>query len=153
MTKIKKVGKKILHVLAWVVIIGDILLVGMVAFWLVYPYNLPTVKEPIPIENENHVIAIGEPIKMTLIINKPQDMTPTIVAHNITCNDGNLVTLSSTGKTMPKGSYTIHSSSYVLPPKVAKGATCKFNFINTYKLNPLRSETVTWSSEEFVVRQ
>lgn len=149
----KQVIKKTLHVLAWVIIFGNIFLIGMVAWWLIHPYGLPQITQPMPIENENKTIAIGEPIKMTLRVDKPREMTPAISQRNLTCNDGNLVTLAGGIIPIPIGNYTIHSSNYILPPKVAKGSICKFNFVNTYKLNPLRSETITYSSEEFKVAQ
>ena len=144
--------KKLLHCIGWVIIVGNLLLIGMVAWWLLHPYGLPQIAQPMPIENPNNEIAIGEPIMMTLKVEKPRDMTPTVSQRNLTCNDGNLVTLAGGTSTIPTGSYTIHSSNYVLPPKVAKGSVCKFNFVNTYKLNPLRSETITYSSEEFLVK-
>lgn len=125
----------------------------MVAWWLLHPYGLPQITQPMPIENENKTIAIGEPIKMKMEISKPRDMTPSVSQRNLTCNDGNLVTLAGGTTQIPTGSYTIHSSNYTLPPKVAKGSICKFNFVNTYKLNPLRSETITYSSEDFKVKE
>lgn len=146
--------KKIFHCLAWVAIIGNLALIGLVAFWLIHPYPLPTITQPIPILNENKEIAIGDPIKMKLEVNKQREMKPTTITRNITCNDGNLVTLANISvQDLPKGSYTLISDKFILPPKVAKGSTCKFNFINTYKLNPLRSETTKYSSEQFKVKE
>lgn len=144
--------KKILHILGWVVIFGNLALIGLVAWWLLHPYGLPQITQPMPIENENNEIAIGEPIRMKLEINKPRDMQPTVVQRNLTCNDGNLVTMAGSPVPTPVGNYTIHSENFILPPKVAKGSTCRFNFVNTYKLNPLRSETETYSSEYFLVK-
>ncbi len=142
-----------MHFLGWFIIFGNLFLIGIVAWWLIHPYTLPDVKEPIPIENENKVVAIGEPIKMKLQVNKPREMAPTTISRNITCNDGNLVTMTAVTQDLPTGVYIKHSENFVLPPKVAKGSTCKFNFQNTYKLNPLRSETVIWSSEDFKVKE
>ena len=144
--------KKILHYLAWVAILGNLFLVVLAAFWLYYPYALPYVQQPIEIQNPNKEIAIGDPILMKINVSKPNDFTP-VSQHNITCNDGNLVTLSSSAKNLPKGEYTINSSNYILPPKVRKGAECQFNFINVYQLNPLRTETAVWSSEVFLVKE
>lgn len=144
--------KTILHYLAWVAIIGNLILLGLVAFWLIYPYKLPYIEQPIEILNPNKEIAIGEKIVMRINVSKQNDMTPT-TAHNLTCEDGNLVTLSSSPKTLQKGQYTIISDRYTLPAKVNKGAICKFNFINNYQLNPLRNETVIWSSENFKVKE
>lgn len=148
----RPICKTILHYFAWVAIFGNIFLILLTGFWLYYPYQLPYVEQPIKIENPNKEIRIGEPILMTIHVSKPNDITP-VSQHNITCNDGNLVTLAGGAVPIPTGSYTIHSSNYILPPKVAKGSICKFNFVNTYKLNPLRSETITYSSEEFLVKQ
>jgi hypothetical protein len=145
--------KKILHILGWVVIFGNLALIGLVAWWLLHPYGLPQITQPMPIENENNEIAIGEHIRMTMEVTKPRDMTPSVSVKNLTCNDGNLVTLAGGITPIPTGSYTVHSSNYILPPKVAKGSTCRFNFVNTYKLNPLRSETITYSSEDFKVKE
>jgi|APGre2960657404_1045060.scaffolds.fasta_scaffold12679_4 hypothetical protein len=144
--------KKILHCAGWIAIFGNLLLIGLVAFWLIAPYKVPVVEEPIPIENINKTIAIGEPIEMLLKVEKHKELSP-IVQHNITCTDGNLVAMASSPKVIPTGKYTIHSKNFILPPKVAKGATCQFNFINTYKLNPLRSQTEMWSSEQFKVKE
>lgn len=143
--------KKVIHFIGYAIIVGNLLLIGMVAWWLLHPYTLPAIKEPIPIMNENKIVAVGEPIKMKLQINKPREMAPTSINRTISCNDGNLVTMTALAQDMPTGSYTTHSENFILPPKVAKGSTCKFNFQNTYKLNPLRSETVIWSSEDFRV--
>ena len=144
--------KKILHILGWVVIFGNLALIGLVAWWLLHPYTLPQIKEPIPIENTDKIVAVGEPIRMKLQIDKPREMAPTSINRTISCNDGNLVTMTALAQDMPTGHYTIHSENFILPPKVAKGSTCRFNFVNTYKLNPLRSETETYSSEYFLVK-
>lgn len=142
--------KRALHYLAWIAIIGNIFLILLTAFWLYYPYQLPYVEQPIEIENPNKEIRIGEPILMTIHVSKPNDIVP-VSQHNITCNDGNLVTLTSSARNLPKGEYTINSSNYILPPKVLVGSECQFNFINVYQLNPIRTETVKWSSEQFKV--
>lgn len=149
----KQVCKKFLHYFAWVAIIGNLLLIGLVAFWLIYPYQVPEIKQPIPIMNSDKEIAVGDNIRMKLAVDKHNDMTPSVVAHNITCTDGNLVTMAAKARTLPKGSYTIDTNNYILPPKVAKGATCQFNYVNTYKLNPIKSVTTTYSSEQFKVKE
>lgn len=143
--------KTILHYLAWVAIVGNIFLILLTGFWLYYPYKLPYVQQPIEILNENKEIRIGEPIKMKLYVSKQQELISSS-RPNITCNDGNLVTLAPATKTLPKGEYSFETEAYTLPPKVSIGSMCKFNFVNTYDLNPIRSETVTWSSGEFKVK-
>jgi len=146
----KKATKETLHVLAWIAIIGNICLILLIGFWKLWPYQLPYVQQPIEILNENKEIRIGQTIKMKLYVSKPKyivsESYPTI-----TCTDGNLVTLSPASLTLPAGEYIFESNTYVLPPKVATGSTCQFNFNNNYQMNPIRNEPVTWSSEQFKV--
>lgn len=142
--------KIILHYLAWVIIIGNLLLLGLVGWWLWYPYQLPNVEQPIEINNPENKIAIGEVISMTLRVSKPVSLVSRS-QPNITCEDGNLVTLSNSSKTLPVGEYVLKSDNYILPPKVNVGAVCKFNFVNTYQVNPIRTEIIIWSSELFTV--
>ena len=146
----KKATKELLHVLAWIAIIGNICLILLIGFWKLWPYHLPYVKQPIPILNENKEIRIGQVIKMDLYVSKPEYMVSESYP-TITCTDGNLVTLSPANLTLPTGEYIFKSETYVLPPKVAVGSTCQFNFNNVYQVNPLRTEPVTWSSEQFQV--
>lgn len=142
--------KNILHYLAWFIILGNLFLIGLVIFWLLYPYRLPYIEQPIQINNPDKKVAINQTINMTLRVSKPVDIVA-ISQPNIICNDGNLVTLSNNSRTLPKGEYIIEVNSYILPSKVSVGVVCKFNFVNTYTLNPIRSQTVVWSSEQFTV--
>lgn len=134
---------------------GFILVTGtLFAFhWAYYVYidgySLPSVTQPIEILNEDNEIKIGEPIKMLLKIDKPEQI-PIIDADNyITCTDGNLVTLTSNPTTLPVGYREITSDRYLLPNKVLIGATCHFVFQTSYQVNPYVVETTTWTSEPF----
>lgn len=142
--------KKTLHVFAWIAIIGNICLIILIGFWKLWPYQIPYVKQPIEIMNENKEIRIGEVIRMKLYVSKPKYLVSNSLP-TITCSDGNLVTLAPSSLTLPRGEYVYESETYVLPPKVAVGAECQFNFNNYYQLNPVRNEPVTWSSEQFKV--
>lgn len=144
--------KKIFHFLGWAIIIGNLFLIGLVAFWLLYPYKISDVKEPIEVLNENKIITIGEPIKLKIEVNKPNDYVP-VSQRFITCRDGNLVTLASSSLNLPKGQYTIFSDNIILPLKVAKGSICKLNVVNSYKANPLKTVSASWVSEEFKVAE
>jgi len=37
-------------------------------------------------------------------------------------------------------------------PPAPVGTKCKFNFEVVYQVNPIRTEPITWSSEEFLVK-
>lgn len=144
--------KKLVHVLAWLAIIGNLCLIALIAFWLLFPYKTTYVNQPIEILNANHEIRIGDPIKVKLEVNKPNGLAPESQRF-IVCEDGNLVTIAKSSMTLPRGSYIIISDKADLPPKVAIGATCKLQITNTYRLNPIRNETDTWLSENFKVIQ
>lgn len=123
---------------------------SVVLFWLVYPYDVSKVEEPITVLNKNKEISIGSNIELELKVYKPNNIKPDTLIF-ISCDDGNLLPLTPLPVNLPIGKYTVISDSYILPPKVAIGAKCKFNFRNTYQVNPIRSIIREWSSEEFLV--
>lgn len=116
-------------------------------------FKLPYIKQPIEIMNENKIIAVGEPIRMKLEINKPELLEVIASNVNIVCDSGNLITMAiNNNKTLPVGEYVIYSDNYLLPNKINDGDTCQFNFINTYRINDSRqSDAILWSSEKFTV--
>lgn len=144
--------KKILHILVWLIIIGNLALVGVVAVWLLKDYPTTYVEEPIPILNENKQIAIGEPIEMKLHIHKNNEYASSS-SSTILCSDGNLFNLPSKSVNLPKGEYTLVSLSYIMPATATVGTTCTFKFTNNYKINPIRTQTRVWESERFTVVQ
>jgi hypothetical protein len=141
--------KGILHYLAWVAILGNLFLIGLVAFWQLYPYRLPYVQQPIEILNENNEIKVGETIKMKINLVKERNVE-VIVRPNVTCSDGVITPLISKSDTLPVGAHIRLSNDYQMPPAPV-GAECKFNFEVVYQVNPIRAEPITWSSEEFKV--
>lgn len=145
----RPICKTILHYFAWVAILGNIFLIILTAFWLYYPYQLPYVEQPIEILNENNEIAVGETIKMKINIVKERE-AEVIVRPNITCNDGVITPLVSKDITLPLGAHIRFSNDYQMPPAPV-GSKCMFNFEVTYEVNPIRTENITWSSEEFKV--
>jgi hypothetical protein len=128
-----------------------VLLLGWL-WWTFQPANLPTIATPIPILNENNEIAIGEAIIMQLEIDKPNPTRTISSTRLIKCNSGNLVTLTEQPvKDLPTGSFSVVSDSVVLPAKITPGDLCVFTYRNTYEINPIRTETVEWTSETFTV--
>ena len=130
---------------------GWILLLGIWAFWMLQPAGLPTVTEPIQVLNEGNRVAIGQPLVLELVVDKPQPRTPIASSRVLECESGNLLTLTSTPTPLPVGSYTVISDNLIIPPKVTPGDHCAASFIVTFQINPLRDETVKWSSEPFMV--
>lgn len=144
--------KKRWHIINSITFVSASILLLLLSFWSLYPYPTPTIKEPIQILNQNKKIAIGDRIVMKLEVTKPADYSPKGSVF-ITCNDGNLVTLAPLTTNLPVGSYTILNDKYTLPPKVAVGSECKFNFRNEYQVNPIRTVTGDWASETFKVKE
>lgn len=122
-------------------------------YWLVQPAKLPYIIEPIEILNDNNEIAIGEPVEMKLHIVKTDEVRTTNQTPRIECNSGNLVTLVGSNKDLPIGEYQIISNSYLLPPKVLIGDTCRFYFQTTFEINPIKSVSADWVSEDFKVKE
>ena len=119
-------------------------------FWVLYPYQVSDVKVPIKILNKDNRIKVGDKIEMKLQVTKPRDIKPDGSVF-ITCDDGNLVTMASLTANLPVGQYPVINDKYTLPPKVAIGSKCVFNFRNSYKVNPIRTIIKEWHSEQFEV--
>jgi len=130
---------------------GWVVLMAGWLWWTFQPVALPAVVEPIRILNEGREVAIGEAIVMRLEVSKPPGARTLQSTRFISCESGNLITLTASVKDLPAGRYTVVSDSVILPAKVAPGDECRFTFRNTYAVNPIRDETVEWSSEEFKV--
>lgn len=143
-------NSKFWHAITLITFISASLIIVVCLFWLIYPYKVSEVKVPIKILNDNKQIRIGETIEMEIQVNKPSELKPDGSVY-ITCNDGNLVTMNSMTTNLPVGEYTVVNRLYKLPPKVAVGSKCQFNFRNVYQVNPIRDITRKWASEDFEV--
>jgi hypothetical protein len=135
----------VVGILGWLIIIGTYL------WWTLQPVDLTSVIEPIPILNENNAVAIGDPIVMELVVDKPEGLRTIETARLLRCASGNLVTLTSSSRDLPPGQYTIISDSVQLPAKVNPGDACSFVFRISYQVNPIRVETMEFTSEPFSV--
>jgi hypothetical protein len=131
---------RLLIALLWTAIIFIIISAITIIVWLLYPYQVVQIKEPIRILNPNKEVAIGEPIIQELRINKPNDIPPANPTRVLLCEDGNLVTLAPLpgALNLPSGSYTLVNDRYTLPPKVSPGDRCIFVWTQTYEVNPIR---------------
>jgi len=137
----------------WLAISLITLIAITIILWLIMPYRVATIQQPINILNENNEIRIGEAIVQELKISKPNNEPPIDVSRLLLCEDGNLVTLAPvTASNLPIGTYTVINDTYILPPKVAVGTRCTFVFRQAYKVNPIRAVPVEWRSEYFTVK-
>ena len=145
----KPLCKTVLHYLAWVAIIGNIVLIIVTAFWSFYPYPLPYVEQPIEILNKGKAIAVGETIEMDIRIVKLQE-AKAIVRPNITCEDGSIIPMVSKDVTLPVGEFIVKNTNYSLP-LIREGSVCQVNFDVDYQVNPIRTEHFVWESQQFRV--
>jgi hypothetical protein len=143
--------QRIWHAIAIAILVLAMSFMGLLLFWLLAPYEVSEVQVPIKILNENKEIPVNDNIIMELEVNKPNDRPVATASRSIVCDDGNLITLAPSVNNLPVGEYTIVNDTFVLPPKTRPGAKCSFVFVNTYKVNPIREITKTWTSEEFLV--
>lgn len=144
--------KSLLYIVGNFVIGANLFLIGLVIFWLLQPPRVSTVEIPIEILNTNNEIAVGERIEMRIQVDKPVNTDQvTNSSVTVTCNDGNLITLTSIVRNLPEGKSTVDNSDYLLPPKALVGTDCQFVFRITYRVNPIKSVTEEWQSETFKV--
>ena len=136
---------------AFISIGGWLVLFAGFLWWTFQPVQLTSVAQPVEILNEGNEIRIGEPIVLRLAVDKPDGIRAVAADRFLECDSGNLVSLTSSTKDLPPGSYVIINDKTVLPAKVSPGDVCVFVFRNTYSVNPIRTETVEWRSEPFTV--
>lgn len=144
-------GHRLFVVGAAVGIAGWMLLLVLLGFWYWWPVALPTITQPLPVLNEDHVVDVGEPIRLRLDVVKPTDLTTVATDRFITCDSGNLIPLASNPTSLPVGEYTIDADSVVLPPKALPGEVCILRYVITYRINPVREERLSMESEPFTV--
>lgn len=121
-------------------------------FWMTYPYKVANIQVPIQILNEHKQIAPGETIRMFIILDKYQDIKPSVDTFVI-CDDQSTFALDGKGKARPVGHFEYIVTDYTLSLGAKAGATCSFHFKNTYQVNPLKTITKNWYSEDFKVEE
>jgi hypothetical protein len=109
------------------------------------PARIPVVHST---ETEKTEYMRGEELSYAIHFTKyvPRQVT---VTRNIVCNDGNLVTLAPVVDNAPLGENR-SVQSFILPMKTSV-ATCHLDFRATYDINFMRTETLSFISNEFVV--
>lgn len=141
---------KIYYLLGWIGIAIAFILIIITGFWLTYPYNVISVKQPIEIMNEGRIIDVGEEIitKTTYTKNMPLEATMYPV---LLCKSGNLVTFTPVTRNAPVGTATIESAGLILPPKVLPGDQCQLAVTQVYQVNPIRKVSYVFYSDYFTV--
>ena len=124
---------------------------AVLIWWLIQPTftTLPNVAQPIPILNRDNVIAVGEPIRMELRINKPLPIASEGSTRIMQCDSGLLDTFTPSTRDLPIGEYTLISDSTILPNSIIEEDTCRVVWRVRYEVNPLRHVTTEFVTEPF----
>ena len=134
--------------------LGVLLLAGalIVLFfhWSFYPYNVIEYKQPFEILNEDRQVARGEKLVFRVEYEKFMDIDAT-ASTNITCQDGNLVTISApTSSRFPIGKGDFVMDEVKIPMKTSLDM-CKFNLQLHYHPNLIREVILNLETEWFEV--
>ena len=146
----KKKLHKFYYVLSWVAISIAFLLIIVNGFWLTYPYNVITIKQPVEIMNPGRIINVGDEILTKTTYTKNLPLEAQIYAV-LQCKSGNLVTFAPITGNAPVGTATIESSGLILPPKVLSGDQCQMVVTQVYQVNPIRKVSYVAYSDYFTV--
>lgn len=144
-------GYRVFTISAIIGIFGWLSLLGLFIWWTVQPTNLPQIEQPIEVLNPQHEVAIGQPLVLKLEVTKTIDRAPSNTTRFLECKSGNLVTLTSSITNLPIGSYTVVSDNIVIPAKVTPGDTCHLVLHATFQINPIKTESTSFASEDFLV--
>lgn len=146
---------KFRHIMQYIglaVIGGNLFLIALVITWMLQPVVTPTVEVPIKIENRNKEIAPGDPIQLSVTVDKPENSAQLArTSVQAVCDSGIILPFVGNTRDLPAGKSTVTNSNYVLPPKTIPGDKCEFIFRNEYRVNPIKTVVREWESEYFTI--
>lgn len=134
-----------------------------IAYWAVtmvwwragnYDSVLPTVEQPIKVNNLNREVALDEELHLTVVVDKPVDLAPVNVGTGFHCNNRQFYSAipSNPGWRLPAGKFIL-DTYFKFPENMPANVTCYFQFTQDYQVNPIRLITRTWNSEPFDVKE
>ena len=143
-----KITDYIFRFFAWGSLIGTTILIGLVAYWLLWPYTPITFcSDPLPIINK--VVSQGEPLQIRYHFKRYTTVKAVMTSHLI-CNGTYIAFEPITGRIMDKGEHDYVSSTMVIPHHAPVGM-CKIKCNFEYEINPLRTINVVVYTEPFEI--
>lgn len=125
-------------------------------YWLCFPIRVIDVHS-VEVLNEDKIVERNGKLNLKFSYTKYIDISTDEVFRHIECVDGNLVTMTSITSIftdLPKGSHTFDTTDLqhqiIIPQKTSLGE-CYMVFTNEYKVNPLKTVSVTYETEPFIV--
>ena len=135
------------HWFALVVVTTWILFLLVGAYWLLYPYQPVTLEQDkMVILNENKEVVSGNNVEFNAKFRKSSNVKPTATYYLV---DGVVSELKVATINRPVGDNSLNREIYI--PIHTGSGTYHLQIDLEYKVNPLRTLTYSWVSEDFEV--
>ena len=141
---------KYLKIFIWITLLSAISLIGLIVYWLVYPYK--TIESPSKYQILTPTIKVGDNLVYRAYYCKYTNMVPTDVKRQLV--DGLIYDLPvSTANNFAKGCRTVDVSVPMVVPMSLIDYNQRYylRITVTYKPNPLRTITVISETEGFTI--
>jgi hypothetical protein len=133
--------------IAYLAIIISFLVLGLMGYWLLYPYNPVTYKTiPYPVLNENKTATVGGILKYSVDYCKTTNIYPTVIKRYV---DG-LIYETPAGRGVVYKGCRVQVVDNLVPSTLIPGKY-KMEVIIEYQMNPIRKIIYTNYTEEFTI--
>ncbi len=140
---------KILSAVIWAEFIFSGALITLMLVWLLKPYDVVTLAQPIEVMNENKTIRPGERLLLKIDYSKNLAISGR-VAQSILCDSGNIFVLDSFSNNIPVGKKVFISDRVRISSNIDNDV-CYYQQVVEYKVHPIRTVSYTFVSEKFSI--
>jgi hypothetical protein len=138
--------RNIFHKFALFSLILGYITLGVVLFWLLYPYQVVKYNQlPIPVLNK--VVKAGEAVELLHDFCKFSNVRLTA---DVSIEDGVIQTYPTLNNFTPKGCYQ-RVSRHFIPEFMKEGEKARIHYTLYYKVNPIRTIEYQLYSEQFTI--
>ena len=123
------------------------IMMAMIAYWLFRPVTVLVVKNPQAVKVDKQVYQAGDRLIYSLDYCKHEAIPGTISRALV---DGIRISYVAFYNNLPKGCGVTNNADLVIPEFVGTG-TYHIEATATYRINPLKTVSTTWRSEDFQV--
>lgn len=132
---------KKLHLFSYISLFFGYIAVGVIAFWLFWPYKVFELKSPITVDKKNY--NAGDTLTYTVDYCKYKSLPATLYRSYV---DGVIYNIASIVANNPTGCHVTHPTTLV--PNLPSGVYF-IRLVFVYQVNPLRTITKTIETEPF----
>jgi hypothetical protein len=145
----KLVMQRIFEYLAYLVVVGLIVTGGMLLYWNTQSTNILQIREnPLPVRPVTNTTGLYELV--TFDYCKSSNIKGTVNAQLV--SPSAIIKLPWPIESQAKGCLKTEAP-IALPPYIANDTTYYFMFTVTYKINPLKTTTITFHSQSFTLKK